>query len=51
MRVNDAFVLDVQEKQQHMWANMDYPYKQGKTLSEGVRGTMSQVLIYKTHSV
>ena len=51
MRVNNAFVLDIQERQQHMWVNLDYPYKQGKALSEVARGTMSQVLIYKTRIV
>ena len=34
-----------------MWANLDYPYKQGKALSEVARGTMFQVLIFKTRIV
>ena len=45
MRANDPIVLGVQDRQRHMWANLDYSYIQGKALSEVARGTMSQVLI------
>ena len=34
-----------------MWVNLDYPFKQGKSLSEVARGTMFQVLIFKTRIV